>query len=93
MKHPFNRASCPTKIMDAMAAGRPIVSTDIPECRLYPQWINIASSPDEAVAHIRSSLRARDDDHSRRQIRFARKNLWTERAVQLNRMLQHTMQT
>ena len=33
--HPFNVASCPTKIMDYMAAGRPVVSTDLPECRLH----------------------------------------------------------
>jgi len=91
--HPFNRASCPTKIMDAMAAGRPIVSTDVPECRLYPQWIDIASTPDEAAGHIRTALRTYGKDQSHQQVEFARKHLWSERAVQLNRMLQHTLQT
>ena len=34
--HPFNRAACPTKIMDGLGSGRPMVSTPVPECRLYP---------------------------------------------------------
>jgi len=31
----FNRACSPTKIMDGLGSGRPIVATAIPECRLY----------------------------------------------------------
>ena len=34
--HAFNQAACPTKIMDGLASGRPVLSTDSPECRLYP---------------------------------------------------------
>ena len=34
--HPFNIASCPTKIFDALASGRPFVSTAVPESLLYP---------------------------------------------------------
>ncbi len=33
--HPFNIACCPTKILDYMVTGRPIVSTALPECQLY----------------------------------------------------------
>jgi hypothetical protein len=39
--HPFNQASCPTKIMDCMGTGRPIVSTDLPECRLYEHLFDV----------------------------------------------------
>ncbi len=50
--HPFNVASCPTKIMDYMVAGRPVVSTDLPECRLYRELFDVVEPSDfvEAVA-------------------------------------------
>jgi glycosyltransferase involved in cell wall biosynthesis len=51
--HPFNIACCPTKIMDGMAAGRPVVMTDIPECRLHGEAFDVVS-PDrflDAVSH------------------------------------------
>lgn len=50
--HPFNIASCPTKIMDYMAAGRPVVSTDLPECRLYEAQFDVVAPVDfeEAVS-------------------------------------------
>jgi glycosyltransferase involved in cell wall biosynthesis len=44
--HPFNHAACPTKIMDYMASTRPIVSTALPECRLYANLFSVA--PDRA---------------------------------------------
>jgi glycosyltransferase involved in cell wall biosynthesis len=54
--HVFNLASCPTKIMDGLASGRPVLSTDVPECRIYPEWISIFHTADEAVAMIRAGL-------------------------------------
>ncbi len=42
MDHPFNRACNPTKIMDAMGSGRPIVATAIPECRLHAERFDVA---------------------------------------------------
>ena len=33
VRNAFNIACCPTKIFDALATGRPFISTDIPECR------------------------------------------------------------
>ena len=49
INHPFNQASCPTKIMDSIATGRPVLSTAIPECRLYPERIKIFRSAEEAA--------------------------------------------
>ena len=40
--HPFNTACSPTKIMDGMGSGRPIVATSIPECRLYAHLFDVA---------------------------------------------------
>jgi glycosyltransferase involved in cell wall biosynthesis len=60
--HPFNRVCSPTKIMDYMGTGRPIVSTDIPECQLYDHLFHVAASDREFIDAIRTILAARSDD-------------------------------
>ena len=59
--HPFNLACCPTKIMDYMAAGRPVVATDLPECRLYSHLFDVVEPGDFAEA-VRVRLASGPDD-------------------------------
>jgi glycosyltransferase involved in cell wall biosynthesis len=73
--HPFNLVCCPTKIMDAMGSGRPIVSTDLPECRLHDEVIEVARDADDflgAIASLRFSMF--DDGRERRRLELARAN-------------------
>ena len=56
MDHPFNRACNPTKIMDAMGSGRPIVATAIPECRLHAERFDVAENGDEFIEAVRKIL-------------------------------------
>jgi len=60
--HPFNRACCPTKIMDYMATGRPIVSTDLPECRLYAHLFDVAPDADAFLGAVGAILDSGSDD-------------------------------
>jgi teichuronic acid biosynthesis glycosyltransferase TuaH len=60
--HPFNRVCNPTKIMDAMGSGRPIVATAIPECRLHAERFHVVDSGDEFIESIRQILRQQSDD-------------------------------
>ncbi len=59
--HPFNQACSPTKIMDCMGTGRPVVSTGIPECRLYEDLFHIADAQGFIEA-VRSVLDQGSDD-------------------------------
>lgn len=68
--HPFNRVCCPTKIMDYMGSGRPIVSTDLPECRLHGTRFDVAGSPEEFLAAVGRILAAGADD-GRAELRHA----------------------
>jgi glycosyltransferase involved in cell wall biosynthesis len=91
-RHAFNKAACPTKIMDGLASGRPLLSTDIPECRLYPGLIEIASSVDEAVASIGRMLAGTTtqsgEQSSKLQVEVVRnKHTWTKRAELLSKWL------
>ncbi len=67
--HPFNHACSPTKIMDGMGATRPIVTTAVPECRLYPHLIDVAGSSLEFLDAIRTIIDSGSDD-GRSALRF-----------------------
>ncbi len=60
--HPFNRACNPTKIMDAMGSGRPIVATALPECRLHTERFHVVESDCEFTAAVRAILDHHSDD-------------------------------
>jgi glycosyltransferase involved in cell wall biosynthesis len=60
--HPFNRACNPTKIMDAMGSGRPIVATAIPECRLHIERFHVSESRGEFIESVRQILLHKSDD-------------------------------
>jgi teichuronic acid biosynthesis glycosyltransferase TuaH len=73
--HPFNRVCNPTKIMDAMGSGRPIVATAIPECRLHAERFHVVENAGEFTDAIGQILEQGSDD-GRAAVRhaFARAN-------------------
>ena len=60
--HAFNQACNPTKLMDTMGSGRPIVATALPECRLHAERVHLAEDADEFLAAVRSILDQGSDD-------------------------------
>ena len=61
--HPFNRVCCPTKIMDYMGTGRPIVSTALPECRLYGHLFDVVEDADRFIDAVGTAVSGgRDTD-------------------------------
>jgi teichuronic acid biosynthesis glycosyltransferase TuaH len=87
VQHPFNIASCPTKIMDALASGRPFVSTDIPEVRLYPRHVHVVSDPPQAMLKLRAILNGDAAHDAQSQISFVRMQTWTHRAARFLELL------
>jgi glycosyltransferase involved in cell wall biosynthesis len=85
--HPFNRAACPTKIMDGLGSGRPVVSTSVPECTLYPDWIDIADTPVEMADRLHERAARHDPERARAQVNAAAEHVWPERARTLRRWL------
>jgi teichuronic acid biosynthesis glycosyltransferase TuaH len=72
--HPFNIASCPTKIMDYMAGGRPVVSTSLPECRLHAKLFDVVE-PDDFVEAVAARLaQGPDDGRAALRLDHAREN-------------------
>lgn len=84
--HPFNIACCPTKIMDYIASGRPILSTSVPECALYPDWITIRDDYSDCADWLNSTAGVRVPCNPA-QIAFAAMNTWKHRALELLSLL------
>ena len=76
----FNRACSPTKIMDGLGSGRPIVATAIPECRLYSHLFDVAEDAGEFVDAVRSIVATGSDD-GRASLRHAHAREHTCRIV------------
>ena len=82
--HPFNRAACPTKVMDYMATTRPVVSTALPECRLYSHLFDVESTDEDFLEAIRRIVvRDGDDDRAARRWTQARMSTWERTAERL----------
>ena len=80
----FVEGSCPLKLTDGLASGRPVISAEVPECRLYPEWVSVYRDAKEAVALISEALKTSGTQGSLQrehaQIQFARNNTWAARA-------------
>lgn len=68
--HPFNEVCNPTKLMDSMGTGRPIVATALPECRLYDHLIDVAETPASFVDAL-GALLVNGSDDGRAALRHA----------------------
>ena len=77
------KAIYPLKLHEYLAAGRPVVSADIPSVRPFSEVVRIAHGTDDWHAAIRDALggRGQSDLASRRQV--ARLNGWDERVATL----------
>jgi teichuronic acid biosynthesis glycosyltransferase TuaH len=84
--HPFNIASCPTKIMDALASGKPFVSTDIPEVRQYSDRLVCVTSAKEAATVLSRFLLGQQNVDPVDQVKYASEQTWRHRAVEFLRL-------
>ncbi|WP_191841722.1 glycosyltransferase [Catellatospora chokoriensis] len=85
----FNRASCPLKTLEYLAAGRPAVSTDLPAARwLGTDLIRIASEPAAFAAAVRDvSAESREPYYMAARRAFAANHSWRRRGDDLAEML------
>jgi glycosyltransferase involved in cell wall biosynthesis len=84
------QAVSPIKLFEYMAGGRPVVTTDLTECRKYPV-VRIARTPDEWVERLQEAVRLqKDPSHVAELMLTARQNTWTARAQQIVTALQAT---
>jgi hypothetical protein len=76
-------ATSPVKLFEYMAGCKPIVSTGLTECRLYP-GVLIAEGKEDFVAKVEQALQLRDDEPYLQLLdKTAFENSWEVRARQI----------
>jgi teichuronic acid biosynthesis glycosyltransferase TuaH len=90
------RRSRPLKLLDYLAAGRPVVSTDMPAARELEPHVTVASSRSEYVDAVEDIWRRRDVElelEARRRRRDAvAKESWTQRGEELEALFERALQ-
>ncbi|HZC05060.1 MAG TPA: glycosyltransferase [Ktedonobacterales bacterium] len=81
-------AVSPLKLFEYMAGGKPIVTSDLVECRKYPVVLT-AATPDEWVTRLREAVAlSHDSAYLERLDVTARENTWHARARRLTAALE-----
>jgi len=77
----------PLKLYDYLAAGRPVVSTNIPAVDGFEAIVRIARTDDEFVAHLEGAVAERERGLDAQRQRIARDNDWNARIADLSRII------
>jgi teichuronic acid biosynthesis glycosyltransferase TuaH len=85
----FNRASFPLKTLEYLAAGRPVVGSDLPAHRwLDTPHVTIARAPDECAMQTQALLDTpRTPEAVRSRRAFAAGHSWEERTSEIVQLL------
>jgi len=70
----------PVKMYMYLAAGKPVVSTWVRECRRHAPFVKATQDVEEFVAAIRDAATGNDEVTAADRIAFAMKNTWQDRA-------------
>lgn len=78
----LTRAVNPIKLREYLAAGLPVISTSMPEVKLYENLIEIVNSPAEFEAAVEKCLTAAESDRAARLTAMARET-WSQKVEQI----------
>jgi glycosyltransferase involved in cell wall biosynthesis len=77
----------PLKLHEYLAAGRAIVSTDLPEVYPYDDVVRIARSHDEFLALIAEAMDDNSPEVIAKRAAVAQENTWDHRVEEIHRIL------
>ena len=82
----------PTKALEYMATGRPIISTPVPDVvRNFSAVVRIARTRQEFVESCRQALEKPDGDAIQRGLKMARENTWDSIVAELETHIQKAL--
>ncbi|TES46076.1 glycosyltransferase family 1 protein [Halalkalibacterium halodurans] len=82
---PTTRATNPVKAYEYLSAGKPVISTNLPECRLLAPYVDVANTRKQFIKLVKKRLVHPGNAQGR--IRFALENSWENRAKKLESLL------
>ncbi|BCO09778.1 hypothetical protein GF1_21540 [Desulfolithobacter dissulfuricans] len=78
----------PVKLYEYLAAGKPVVATDMPELRLVREHVYLSKDLDDFIANIRKAMDSGNDrDAIEARRKFALENQWTNRVEALEKAI------
>ncbi len=66
----------PIKLREYLAAGLPVVSTDLPEVRRYDEFVSLTDAPDAFANACRSAIESNNDDARRKRSKAMAGESW-----------------
>jgi glycosyltransferase involved in cell wall biosynthesis len=83
------RSISPTKTLEYLAAGLPVVSTPVPDVVAgFPGLVHVAGTPEEFAAACRTALTEPLDVRDRRMRRIEQRYQWDEIAARIHQILE-----
>lgn len=83
----------PIKLHEYLAAGKPVICSDMPSIRSFDGLVRIAGSVSEWGRHLRETVRETGPEWIRRRQAVALQNTWETRAEQVHALLCDTLET
>jgi glycosyltransferase involved in cell wall biosynthesis len=77
----------PLKLYDAMAAGKPVVTTDFPAAHEFKDLIYINDTHDQFIRSIELALCETDESKYHDRIHAASENTWDDRITQISKII------
>ncbi len=78
----------PMKLHEYLAAGRAVVSINLPELQPYKHVVRTAETHDEFVHQVREALQDNTPEAVAARVAVARENTWDQRVEEIYRILQ-----
>lgn len=77
----LTRGVNPVKLYEYLAAGKPVVSSDLPEVRTFGPLVAVARDPEEFVKRVEEELSGNSPEKVAARLRVAEQSSWEARAV------------
>lgn len=81
----------PIKMWEYMAAGIPIVSTNLPETEKFSDVVHVSVTHDDFIANIHRALYADTDELRDKRLAIASENSWLSRARQIIALMEERL--
>ncbi|MFC1849713.1 glycosyltransferase [candidate division CSSED10-310 bacterium] len=82
----------PLKFFEYMAAGKPIVLTNLPSVHEYRNYCHIAKNSDEFIQYIEEALLEKDAVLVEKRIKLAKIHTWQARILEMTNIINHKLE-